>query len=352
MSMPSFPVGLREVGGDAPAFIVAEIGANHDGDVGVARELIEMAAEAGADAVKLQTYTADELLADPHRIVTWGPEDDRRSEPIGAMFDRLALPREEHMGLFQHAAKLGLPAFSTPFSPDGARFLAELDVPLVKIASSDLSWLELLDAAAEGDAPVIVSTGMATLAEADVAVRRLLSHRPAGVAVLHCVTSYPAPHEELNLRAIPALAAVFPECVIGFSDHSTGTTAAIGAVALGAKIIEKHVTLDPARPGPDHWFSAGPDELATLVTSVRELEAALGTGAKRVQPSERDDRKVAHRSLHTTGPVPAGSPLEDGHLRAARPGTGLHPFELPNVLGLRPTRDLPAGHPLSWDDFR
>lgn len=187
-----FEIAGRRIGPGYPTYVVAEMSANHNHQFDHAVRVVEAAKAAGADAVKLQTYTADELLADPHRIVTWGPEDDRRSEPIGAMFDRLALPREEHMGLFQHAAKLGLPAFSTPFSPDGARFLAELDVPLVKIASSDLSWLELLDAAAEGDAPVIVSTGMATLAEADVAVRRLLSHRPAGVAVLHCVTSYPA----------------------------------------------------------------------------------------------------------------------------------------------------------------
>jgi sialic acid synthase SpsE len=170
--------------------------------------------------------------------------------------------------------------------------------------------------------------------------------------VLHCVATYPAPAHELQLRAIPTLAALFPECVIGFSDHSLGVAAAIGAVALGAKVVEKHVTLDKQRPGPDHWFSADPAELRALVDGIRTVEAALGSGAKRVQPSEEAERLAANRSLVTAAPVAAGTALARAHLAVLRPGRGIHPFDLPKVLGLRPTADLPAGHVLTWDDLK
>jgi N,N'-diacetyllegionaminate synthase len=348
----AFQVAGRLVGEGAPTLVVAEIGANHDGDPDTAAALVDMAAEAGADAVKLQTYTAAELLADPGRVLTWGPEGAERSEPVGAMFDRLALPREAHERLLEHARKLGLIAFSTPFSVEGARFLDGLGVPLHKIASSDLCHLELLDAVGTAGVPVLLSTGKATVGETDTAVRRLLGHRPPGVAVLHCVATYPAPAHELNLRAIPTLAALFPECVVGFSDHSLGTAAALGAVALGARVIEKHVTLDTGRPGPDHWFSADPAELAALVAGIRDLEAALGTGAKRVQPSEEAERLAANRSLVTAADVPAGTALTRELLAVLRPGRGIHPFDLPKVLGLRPTADLPAGHVLTWEDLK
>jgi sialic acid synthase SpsE len=349
---PAFWIEERLVGEGAPTLVVAEIGANHDGDPDIAAALVEMAAEAGADAVKFQTYTAAELLADPDRVITWGPAGAERSEPVGAMFDRLALPRAEHQRLFDHARKLGLIPFSTPFSVAGVRFLTELGAPLHKIASSDLSHLELLDAAGASGVPVLLSTGKATVGETDTAVQRLLGHGPPGVGVLHCVASYPAPTHELNLRAIPTLAALFPECVVGLSDHSLGIAGALGAVALGARVIEKHVTLDQGRTGPDHWFSADPAELAALVGGIRQLEAALGSTAKRVQPSEEPERLAANRSLVTAAPVAAATPLTRELLAVVRPGRGIHPFDLPKVLGLRPARDLPGGHVLTWEDFK
>jgi sialic acid synthase SpsE len=348
----AFRVGEREIGGDAPVFVVAEIGANHDGDISVAHEMVEMAADAGADAVKFQTYTATELVADYDRVTSWGREGQRHEEKIGALYDRLALPRDEHAGLFEHARKLGMVAFSTPFSVDGARFLASLGAPLVKLASSELCDVDLLDELGRSGAAVVVSTGKATLAETDTAVRRLQGHRPPGVAVLHCVASYPAEMEELNLRVIPVLAQLYPDCAIGFSDHSLGITGCLGAVALGAKVVEKHVTLDPERDGPDHWFSSGPAELKALVDGVRGLEAALGDGVKRVQPSEEHERITSNRSLVTAAPVAAGQALTREVVTIRRPGTGIHPFDLDKALGLRPTADLAAGHVLTWDDFR
>jgi sialic acid synthase SpsE len=348
-----FAIAGRPVGGDHPAFIVAEIGANHNGDIELAKRTIDAAAECGVDAVKFQTYTAAELLADTGRLLTWGPEGKEITEPIGAMFDRLSLPRHMHRELFDYAAGRGLIAFSTPFSVDGLRFLTEeVGAPCIKSAASDVNHVDLLAAAAKSGKPVMLSLGKCTLSEADMAVGLLLENGASEIVVMHCVSQYPSPMEEMNLRVIGALARLYPECVIGFSDHSLGITAALGAVTLGAKVIEKHFTLDKSLEGPDHWFSMDPADMASLVREIRNLEAAMGHPRKRVLSCEIDERRKSVRSLVLSRPIAKGEPLTADHLKIVRPGWGISPFDRDKVLGMRVNADLPANTVLTWDHLR
>jgi len=347
----AFSLPGRIVGGDSPCFIVAEIGANHDGSIDRAYELVEMAVAAGADAVKFQTYSSRELLADPHRIVQWGRSENLRSEPIGSLFDRLALPRSAHKPLFDFCKSKGVIAFSTPFSVDGVDFLNSLGVPLWKVASSDVRDKRLLEHIASKGQPVILSTGKSLLQETARAVDTL---RAAGVpfALLHCIAQYPAPIEEASLGTIPAFKGIFPDAVIGYSDHTLGITAALGAVAVGAKVLERHVTYDLNAAGPDHWFSSGPDEFARLCGEVRRLEAALKGVRTGILPSEVKEREVSVRSLVLRESLKAGERIRPEHLDAKRPGYGIDPFDADKVVGMVVPFDLPSGFVLTWDSLR
>jgi sialic acid synthase SpsE len=346
--MTTFHVGERAVGDGASTFLVAEIGANHNGDPALAAEMIRVAAGIGVDAVKFQTYTADCLLADKDRVITWGLPGQEQQEPVGEMFDRLSLPMDSYHSLFAEAERLGLFAFSTPFSTEFARFLAPV-VPCFKIASSDVTFYDLLETVAEFKKPVLLSTGKSTLAEVDDAVTTLFESGCADIALLHCVAQYPAPMNEMNLRTIPALAGMYPGCVIGFSDHSEGITAALGAVALGARIIEKHFTLDKNMVGPDHWFSSDPEEMRKLVAQIRALESALGGSRKTILACEQNERQTSTRSLVLARDIAVGERLTEGHLKVVRPGWGIHPREKPNLIGLRMRMSLTAGTVLKWE---
>lgn len=343
-----FTTAGRIVGDGHPILVVAEVGANHDGDVGTAHEMIDMVVDCGADAVKFQTYTSGELLSDSDRQISWGPPGREKHEQIGALFDRVKLPREAHEELFDHATDRGIIPFSTPFSEDGIDFLATLTPAMVKIASSDLCHLDLLRHAARLEVPILMSTGKATIAEVDVSVSAVRDAGCTDLALLHCIASYPAPHSALNLAVITTLRQMYPDTVIGYSDHSVGTTAAIAAVVLGASIIEKHVTYDTQADGPDHWFSSGPGELRSLVDAVREAEASIGTGRKSITPEEVEERRVSTRSLVTATSIAAGTPLRREHIKVVRPGTGIHPFDLPKVLGLATNTYLPENTALQW----
>lgn len=351
MGNHKFRLNQHPIGGDAPCFIVAEIGANHDGDVDKAIALAEIAARTGANAIKLQTYTAAELTVNTDRVITWGPKGHERQETIGGMFDRLALPRRDHLKVFQHANRLGLEAFSTPFSVDGVVFLDSLKVGAFKIASSDVNYRDLLSATAQTKKPVILSTGKAKLSEIMRAVEHLRSQGLENLALLHCVAQYPAPMEEMKLQSIPALAALLPEVVIGFSDHSRGTTAALGAVTLGAKIIEKHITYDQQADGPDHWFSSDELELSALCREIRQLEAALVGTRVDILDCEVEERRVSIRSLVTTRDLPSGHIVTDKDLRAARPGTGIDPFLQDTVIGQCLAHAVKKDSILQWENF-
>ncbi|KOP82299.1 N-acetylneuraminate synthase family protein [Cytobacillus solani] len=345
-------ISNRSIGYDDPTFIVAEIGANHNGDFELAKRSIRAAAEAGVDAVKFQTYTADELLSDHERIVSWGKSPALKSEKIGDMFNRLSLKRQWHLDLFNYAKSLGVIPFSTPFSLDGVRFLNELKVPCFKVAASDVNYLEMLTLLAKMNKPVMLSLGKCSLSEADIAINTLLNNGCKDLVIMHCVSQYPSPMEEMNLRVIKSTKAMYPECIVGFSDHSLGITSAIGAVVLGARVIEKHFTLNKQLDGPDHWFSLDPLEMKLLVNEIRNIELALGSPRKRVMPSEENERQTSIRSIVLNKDLNYGDIIRKEDIKFTRPGWGISPFDRDKIIGLKINKSLPKNTVLKWEYFK
>ncbi len=335
--------------------VIAELSANHGGSLARALETIAAAAEAGADAIKLQTYTPATMTLRcdrPEFRIVGGPWAGRT---LWDLYQEAHTPWEWHAELKQAANRLGLPLFSTPFDASAVDFLETLDMPAYKVASFEITDVELLARIAATGKPVIVSTGMATLAEIDQAAGALRegwalrepSSPAPGFALLKCVSAYPAAPRDMNLRTIPHLGAAFG-AVPGLSDHTLGVTTAIAAVALGARLIEKHFTLRRADGGPDGAFSLEPAELRVLTDAVREAAEALGAVHYGPSRSEAGNR-MFRRSLFVVEPVAAGEPLTRANVRAIRPGHGLPPHALPLVLGRPARRDCPAGQPLSWE---
>ncbi len=337
----------RPIGPEHPPFIIAELSGNHNGSLDRALALIDAAAEAGADAVKLQTYTADTITLDhdgPGFRLEGGLWSGRT---LYELYSEAFTPFAWHAALFARARDRGLIVFSSPFDETAIELLEQLDAPAYKIASFEAVDLPLIARAARGGKPLIISTGMTDRAEIAAAVDAALAAGAGGVALLHCVSAYPARYDEANLTMIPRLAAEF-DCVIGLSDHTPGTAAAVAAVALGARIVEKHVTLARADGGPDSAFSLEPAELKALVEDCRNAFTALGAADYRRSETEAHNRQF-RRSLYIVRDVVAGQPLSALDVRSIRPGFGLEPSRLPQVLGRRATRALKRGEPLAWD---
>jgi N,N'-diacetyllegionaminate synthase len=338
-------IGGRPVGAGAPVFFIAEAGVNHNGDPALAHRLIEVAAAAGADAVKFQTFRTEALVSRhapkaPYQVETTGGGEGQLE-----MLRRLELSREAFAALAEDCRRRGILFLSTPFDHASADDLEALGVAAFKTGSGELTNLPLLEHLAAKRRPIIVSTGMATLDEVATAVAAVGGRAP--LALLHCVSAYPAPPGESNLRAMDTLRARF-SCPVGFSDHTPGLTVALAAVARGASIVEKHFTVDRTLPGPDHRASLDPGELAALVTAVREVEAALGDGDKRPTPAELPTRAVARKSLVAARALRRGEPLTAEAVTVKRPGTGIPPGELGRALGRRVRRDVGADEVLEW----
>lgn len=340
-------LGSRVVSDEAPVLLVAELSGNHNQSLARARELVRAAAAAGADAVKLQTAVADDLTIDAR-----GPRFQLEGtlwagKTLYELYSDLFVPYDWHAPLRDLAAAEGLLFFSTPFSAAGVAFLDGLDVVAIKIASSELVDLPLIRCAAATGRPLILSTGMGSLAEIDAAVRAARDAGAREIALLKCTAAYPAPFDEMNLRTIPHLRDAF-DVVVGLSDHSAGIAASVAAVALGARVIEKHLTLARADGGPDAAFSLEPAEFAELVAAVRATEQALGRVCYDVGPREAVGRRY-RRSLYVVRDVPAGQVLTAADVRSIRPGDGLAPAHLDAVLGRRARADIARGTPLAWD---
>ena len=329
-------------------FVIAEAGVNHNGDMALARALVDVAAAAGADAVKFQTFAVDRLVTRSAATA----EYQRRALGGGPsqyeMLARLELSAADHEMLVAHCAARGIEFMSTPFDPESARFLKRLGVRRIKISSGDVTNLPMLEVVGALGLPVILSTGMADLEEVGAAVATLRAAGVTDLALLQCVSNYPADPALTNLRVMDTFARAFGTPV-GLSDHSPGTTVAIAAAARGAAYVEKHFTVDRTLPGPDHQASLLPDELRALVAAIREVEAALGDGVKRPAPSELPVRDVARKSLVAARDVPAGTALATDDLVILRPGTGLSPAALPRVLGRRTARPIPHHTPITED---
>lgn len=339
----------RAIGAGQPVFVIAEAGVNHDGSVDRGHELIDAAAATGADAVKFQTFDADALATRTAAAASYQLDALGWGATQNELLHTLELPRTAWPELQQHATDAGLTFLSTPFDEGSLRLLLELGMPAVKISSGDLTNLPLLRAAARAGRPLICSTGMATLHEVETAVA-LVRREGADVVLLHCVSSYPAPIDQLNLRAMRSLAERF-NVVTGFSDHSLGTLAAVAAVAAGAAMIEKHFTLDRELPGPDHASSIEPSQFTEMVRDIRAVEAMLGSSEKRPQPAEVELRTLSRRSLVYARDLKDGTVLAHDHLIAKRPAGGLSPMREPEVLGKRLRRSVVADEMVALDDL-
>lgn len=347
MSGRRFEIAGRPVGQGYPCYVVAELSGNHNQSFERAVEIVHAAKRAGADAIKLQTYTADTLTIDADGKwfqVTAGPWAGRT---LHDLYAEAFTPWEWHAGLQRVAADLGLHFFSTPFDPTAVEFLEQLGVPAYKVASFEIVDLPLLRRIAATGKPVIMSTGMASLGEIQDALDTLRTHGAGPVALLKCTSAYPAPPEEMNLRTIPHLADAF-DVVAGLSDHTLDSAVAIGAVALGAAIIEKHLTIQRHDGGPDAAFSMEPEEFACMVRAVRVIERALGrVSYSRTQTEEGNVN--FRRSLFVVQDVRRGELFTSANVRSIRPGHGLPPRHLDDVIGRRAERDILRGTPLAWD---
>lgn len=334
-------IGGRAIGDGESAFLIAEAGVNHDGDLEVAHRLVDAAADAGADAVKFQTFDPEALAAADAPLAGYQVREVDATDQR-AMLARLALAPDAWPALQRHAADRGIVFLSSPFDEASADLLDRLDVPAVKVASGELTNHPFLAHLSAFGRPLLLSTGMADIREVADALDVIVGRGDPQVALLHCVSSYPADASDANLRAIATLRAAFGRPA-GWSDHSLGIELATAAVALGAALVEKHLTLDRGRSGPDHRASLEPAELGQMVAAIRSVESALGDGLKVPTTGELSTAVVARRSLHWRRDLAAGAPIAAADLIALRPGTGLPPSEIARLTGARTTRTVQAG---------
>ena len=338
----------RKIGAGEPIYIIAEMSANHNQDFDTAVSILKAAKESGADAIKLQTYTPGSLTIDSdEKYFRIGKGTIWEGKNLYELYGEAYTPWEWQPKLKTIANEMGMDCFSTPFDPTSVDFLEEMDVPAYKIASFELVDLPLLRRVAETGKPIIMSTGMATLAEIDEGLHTIRKSGENQVVLLKCNSAYPAPPEEMNLRTIPHMKDAF-NVPVGLSDHTLNIAVAVVAVALGACIIEKHFTLSRDNPGPDSPFSLEPHEFKEMVKAVRTAEQALGSISYQVTEQEAASR-VFRRSLFVAKDVRKGEVFTPDNVRAIRPGHGLHTRYLDEVLGRCSDRDVKRGIPLSWD---
>ncbi|ODP31256.1 N-acetylneuraminate synthase [Pandoraea sp. ISTKB] len=321
--------------------VIAEAGVNHNGSLDLAHRLVDVAAQADADFVKFQTFRTEALVTRSAQKADYQKRTTGHSESQFEMLKKLELDESAFRDLAAYAKSKNIGFLSTPFDIESARFLATLGVTAFKVSSGDLTNIPFLRELAAMGLPIILSSGMATLGEIEEAVEAC---EKAGVSIdkltlLHCTTEYPAPAEEINLRAMQTIAAAFPGATFGYSDHSEGIEIPIAAVALGAQVIEKHFTLDRSMEGPDHKASLEPDELTAMVRAIRRVGVALGDGRKRPTASELPNRQIARKSIVAARPIAKGEILSEQNLAIRRPGNGISPARWDTLIGQPAARD-------------
>jgi len=345
-----FEINEHKIGPGQPTFVIAEAGVNHDGQLALAKQLVDIALDAGADAVKFQTFRADQVASPSAVKANYQKQTTSSRESQLAMLRRLELSEEAFRELQNHCRSRGIIFLSTAFDEHSVDFLAGLDIPAFKIPSGEITNAPLLEHIGVKGKPVILSTGMATLGEIDHAMRCLNQSGTQQIALLHCVSEYPADASTTNLRAMASLSDCFG-VPVGLSDHSLGTEISIAAAALGASIIEKHFTSDKSLPGPDHSASLEPSELKILVKAIRNVEVALGDGVKQPTPEELRNAAVVRRSLVAAVDLEPGNSLERSMVAFKRPGTGISMQLLPYLLGRKLRRRVEAGTMLELGMF-
>ena len=342
--------GKREIGPGQPCFFIAEAGVNHNGDVALARDLIDIAVESGADAVKFQTFRATRITSPDAPKAKYQKDTTGESGNQLDVVRNLELPFETFGELAEYSAKRGILFMSTGFDTTAVDYLESIDVPILKIASGEITYFPLLRRFGATKRPVILSTGMSDIGEVNAAVAVLEEAGSTDIAILHCTSNYPARYEDINLRAMQTLRAAF-ERPVGYSDHSPGIEVTLAAVALGADIIEKHFTVDKSLPGPDHLASLTPSELDACIKGIRHVEQSLGSSRKQCTQAELDTRHVARRSLFLAKPMKAQDTITPDDLIPLRPGDGISADMVDHVVGRRLAADLPEGHKLRWSDL-
>lgn len=329
-------------------FIIAEAGVNHNGDLGLAKKLVDAAVEARADAIKFQSFKAEKIVSAQAKKADYQLTTTDATESQLDMLRRLELDWDAHCELFRYCKEKGILFLSTPFDPDSADRLEELGVPIFKIASGEITNIPLIRYIASKKQPIILSTGMSTLDEVAEALNTIYAEGNRDVTVLHCVSEYPAPLEQVNLRAMLTLKQAF-NIPVGYSDHTLGIEIAVAAVVLGARVIEKHFTLSRQMTGPDHKASLEPTELKYLIECIRNIEVALGDGIKRPAPCEASNILAVRRSVFAAMDIPAGTIIRDYMLKCKRPGTGISVRYYDTIIGRRAKRDFKADEMLNWD---
>lgn len=345
---PYVEIAGHIVGPGNSVFIIAEAGCNHNGDIGMAKELIDVAAAAGADVVKFQAFRADNLATRYAPKAAYALEVTDQDESAFDMLRNLELSLEHHQELADHCKATGILYLSSVFDLESTDSLDSFDMPAYKIPSGEISNHPLVAHIALKGKPIILSTGMSYLGEVEEAVRVIQEAGNSQIALLHCTSNYPTEPRDVNLRAITTMAQAFG-VPLGYSDHTRGVEISVAAVAMGASIIEKHFTLDRELPGPDHGASLEPHELQEMVRCIRNVEAALGDGLKRPVISELDTLRAARKSIVAQNKISKGAILTSGMLTAKRPGTGISPVELERVIGRTTKQDISADEMIAWE---
>jgi len=348
--MTEFSIGGRAIGRGQPAFVIAEVGINHNGELAKAIEMIQVAQRAGADAVKFQTFKADEFVGNDAPLFTYRSQGKDVTESMLDMFRRYELPKGAWREIASECRRQSIVFMSTPQNRSDLDLLLELDIPAIKIGSDDFTNLPLIRSYASVGLPLILSCGMSDLAEVHQALDAAGAFEGHPVALLLCTSQYPTPPSDVNLQKLKTLQGAFPGIVTGFSDHTQGSLASSLAVALGAVVFEKHFTLDHDLPGPDHWFSEDPASLGSWITAIRTARVMLGEALVRPTAHEREMRLIARRSVIALTAISRGSTLTPTNVGLRRPGTGLPPSCLETLFGSVAVRDIAAGDVLSfWD---
>lgn len=344
----SFEIGAKKIGEGVPCYIIAEAGSNHNRDLQLAFQLIDVAVEADADAVKFQTFSAETMASKADNEFT--KIDFAGAKSLFELYENLELPREWQKELFRYAKEKGITFLSTPFDEKAVDELFEIGVDAFKIASFEITHFPLLRHVAQTNKPVLLSTGMAFLGEIEEAIAVLNDAGCNEIGLFHCGIGYPMNPEQVNLRAMDTIKQAF-QYPVGYSDHTLGIGVPVAAVARGASMIEKHFTLDNNLPGPDHGFALEPDELKLMVESIRIAENAMGSYCKGPSPSEMEHKKRGFRSLHAIKPIPKGTIIMREMIAVQRPSAGLHPRYLSLLEGKTATRDISKYEPITWDSL-
>ena len=346
--MKTIKFGDVEIGAGMPPYFIAEVGSNHNGDMKLCRQLIDAAADAGAHAVKFQSWTDTSLIAEEEYVRNTEYSDKKKHfGSLREMVTAYQLTADQHLEARARCRARGIAFCSTPFSMEEVDLLEKMSVPFFKIASMDIVYLPLLKYVARKQKPVVISTGMATLAEIEQAIETVRAEGNEQIVLLHCVSIYPPEYETIHLRNIATLQQAF-DVPVGFSDHTLGTAIPLAAVSLGACVIEKHFTLDQDMAGWDHAISANPEQMRTIVAEGRNIFTALGGNGRMVVAAEMEKRKKFRRSLVTRRKLDQGYILTEADLDAKRPGTGISPNEIGYVLGRRLISDLAADQVIHW----